>query len=177
MKSLQYLIGYIFHKLYTKFRFHKNSFSEYNRQCVLILETCKVKEDSSQTLVNIKDRGGLWKLNKKIQDLFLECELLFRSKTEHFLSKLVSEELVKVMSTNCSVSSIYKSICNEIDPKVNKEISMNLLDHLLTLFVRVRTFSYARDIREKHKIAKKSSKSRSLRTEIKKASKSTEGGH
>ena len=45
---------------------------------------------------------------------------------------------------------------------------------MLTLFVRVRSFSYAR---EKHKAAKKLSRKRSLRTEIKKASSSTESGH
>ena len=145
--------------------------------CVLILENCKVMEDNTQTLINIRDRGGLWRVNKKIQDLFLQCELIFRSKTEHFLTKLVTQEIVQVMLTNCTVLSNYKSVCNEIDPQVNKEISMNLLDHLLTLFVRVRTFSYAKDVREEHKLAKKSHIARSLRTEIKKASKSKNGGH
>ena len=57
------------------------------------------------------------------------------------------------------------------------QVSLNLLEHVLTLFVKVRTFSYAKDIKEKHKVAKKQTKKRSLRTEIKQASSSLELGH
>ena len=69
-KSLQYLIGYIFQKLYTKFQSSKNSF-KYSQQCVFILLRCRDMEDNAQTLVSIRDRGGLWKVNNIIQDLFL----------------------------------------------------------------------------------------------------------
>ena len=41
---------------------------------------------------------------------------------------------------------------------------------MITLFVRVRIFSFAKSTRERHKIAKKESRKRSLRTEIKKSS-------
>jgi len=54
---------------------------------------------------------------------------------------------------------------------------MNLLEQILTLFVRLRTFSFAKDIREKHKLAKKASRKRSLRTDIKQSSSTTVLGH
>lgn len=177
LNSLQYLAGFIIHKLHSKFRFSKTSSSDYNKQCISILQACKVESDDSQTLVNIRDRGGLWKVNKKIQDVFLQCEQIFRSKTSNFTTTLVCKDMVKEMLSNCSVLSNFKSVCYGVDPKVSKEISMNLLEHVLTLFTKVRTFSYAKDIREKHKVAKKSSKKRSLRTEIKKSSTSTDMGH
>ena len=41
---------------------------------------------------------------------------------------------------------------------------------MLELFVKVRMFSVARDIKEKHKVKNKKTKARSLRTEIKKSS-------
>ena len=177
LKSLQYLAGFILHKLHSKFRFSKHVSTDYNKQCISILQACKVDSDVSQTLVNIRDRGGLWRVNSKVQDIFIQCEQIFRSKTSNFTTALVCKDMVNSMLSNCSVLSNFKSICYGIDPKVNSEISMNLLEHLLTLFTKVRTFSYAKDIREKHKAAKKESRKRSLRTEIKKSSTSTDMGH
>lgn len=177
-KSLQYVAGFIVHKLYTKFRFSKKSQqSEFNKQAVSILQACKVDCDDSQTLINIRDRGGLWRVNKQIQELFRECEKMFRLKTSNLSTTLNCQDLVKNMLKNCSVLSNFKSVCYTIDPQVSKEVSMNLLEHMLTMFTRVRSFSYARDIREKHKAAKKLAKKRSLRTEIKKASSSKDMGH
>ena len=43
-----------------------------------ILKACKVEHDDSQTLVNLNDRGGLWKVNKEMQGIFIECENIFR---------------------------------------------------------------------------------------------------
>ena len=98
--------------------------------------------------------------------------------TSNFTTTLVCKDIVKEMLiNNSSVLSNFKSVCYGVDPKVSKEISMNLLEHLLTLFTRVRTFSYAKDIREKHKAAKKISRKHSLRTEIKKSSSSKVLGH
>ena len=59
MKSIQYLAGYVIHKLYTRFRFSKNSASYFHQQCYLILHACKVETDDSQTLIDARDRGGL----------------------------------------------------------------------------------------------------------------------
>jgi hypothetical protein len=165
-KSLQYLIGYIFQRVYTKFKSSKNV-CKYSQQCVSILLRCRVMEDDTQTLVNIRDRGGLWKVNNIIQDLFLTCENIFRKKTTQVFLKLDPEVLIESMSTNYIVLSLYKQVCN--DPE-STEVSKNLLEHLITLFVRVRSFSYAKDIIEKHKMRKKTCKTRSLRCEIKKAS-------
>ena len=177
IKSLQYLSGYIIHKFYTKFQFSKNRESEFNRQCVAILQACKIDSDETQTLVNVRDRGGLWRTNGKIQDVFYQCEIMFRNKTAPFITKLNCGDLVDNMFQNSTILSNFKSICNDIDPKVDKEISLDLLERILILYVRVRAFSYAKDIREKHKVAKEVTKKRPLRTEIKQGSCSLETGH
>ena len=176
LKCLQYISGYILHKLYNKFRFNKNYLSEFNTQCVTILKACKSDSDDTQTLVNVQDRGGLWKVNYSMQQLFLKCECIFRSHTSEFSVKIVCEDLVYLMLQNNVVISNFKNICYDIDSEVNKEISLNLLEQILTLFVRLRTFSFAKDVRENQKASKKTAKKRSLRPEIKQASCSTEGG-
>ena len=119
LNSLQYLAGFIIHKLHTKFRFSKFSSSDYNKQCISILQACKVESDDSQILVNIRDRGGLWKANKKIQDVFLQCEQIFRSMTSNFTTTLVCKDIVKEMLHNSSVLSNFKSVCYGVDPKVS----------------------------------------------------------
>ena len=176
-KCLQYISGFIVHKLYKKYRFNSASSSNYNTQCLAILKACKVDSDASQTLVNARDRGGLWRVNKNMQALFLKSECIFRTNTAKFSVKVICADIVKKMLENCVITSNFKTLCYDIDPKVDSEISINLLEQILTLFVRIRTFSYAKDVREKHKAAKKSSRKRSLRTEIKQGSCSTDGGH
>ena len=81
------------------------------------------------------------------------------------------------MQTNSIIIPNYDSLCYSTDPKVNKELSLNLLESMLELFVKVRMFSFARDIKEKHKVKNKKAKARSLRTEIKKSSCSKDFNH
>ena len=104
---------------------------------------------------------------KTCKPYFFKSECIFRSKTAKFSVKVICADIVKNMLENCTITSNFKTVCYDIDPKVDSEISMNLLELILTLFVRILTFSFAKDVREKHKAAKKSSKKRSLRTEIK----------
>ena len=65
LKTLHYLAGFYIHKLYTKFRFSRNSAIAFHNQYCLILHACKVENDETQALVNVRDRGGLWKVCKK----------------------------------------------------------------------------------------------------------------
>ena len=173
LKSLQYIGGYVVHKLYKKYRFCKNKNSEHNKQRATILLSCKVESDSTQSLINIRDRGGLWRINTHVQNIFIECEKIFRESTSQFQTKIDSLDLVRKMQVNSSVISNFDAVCYDIEPKVNKEISLNLLEGMLLLFTKVRAFSFAKDVKEKYKAKNRKSKSRSLRTEIKKASSSS----
>ena len=115
--------------------------------------------EDTQTLVTAQDRGGLWKVNEFVGTIFLECEKIFRFFTSQFQPVLKCPDLVQKMRTNSIVISNFNSLCYDIELNINKEISFNLLENTLTLFTTVRSFSYAEDIKEKHKI--KSNKSES----------------
>ena len=65
LKTLHYLAGFCIHKLYRKFRFSRNSARAFHNHNCLILHACKVENDDTQTLVNVRDRGGLSKVCKK----------------------------------------------------------------------------------------------------------------
>ena len=73
------------------------------------------------------------------------------------------------MQGSACVISNFDALCYNIKPKVNKEISLNLLENML-LFTKVRALSFARDVKESFKVRIKKPKSQSLRKEIKKAS-------
>ena len=62
----------------------------------------------------------------------------------------------------------YENLCSKAGIKIDEEISFNLLENLLGLFVRVRSHTYARNIKERHKLKVKEVKKHSLRTELKK---------
>ena len=175
-KILQYLAGFILHKLYSQFRYSGKGRNTC-QQIISILHACKVESDDTQTLINARDGGVLWKVNKQIERVFLQSELLFRARTASFKAKLACEDLVEEILKDSSVLSNYNNICLNANLKISKEVSLDLLEHMVTIYFRVRTFSYAKDIREKHKVAKKQVKKRSLRTEIKKSSSSTDKGH
>ena len=119
VKCLQYISGYIVQKFHNKFRFSKSCSTNYNRQCDAILKAFKVDSDDTQTLVIARDRGGLWRVNKNMQNLFLKSECIFRSKTVQFSVKIVCADRVTDMLENCTTTSNFKTVCYDTDPKVD----------------------------------------------------------
>ena len=178
LKSLQYIAGYIVHKLYKKYRYSKAyKCSDQGKLMVTILQACKVEVDESQTLVNIRDRGGLWKVNKEIQSIISECEKIFRANTATFKTSIDCKNLVHQMLQNILITSNFHNICMSLEIEVDEEFAVDALEQILTLFIRVRSFSFAKYFREKYKSQKKLSKKSSLRTEIKRKVQTTTLGH
>ena len=85
--ALQYLAGYIFHKFYKKFKQQLKNNEIYMQYCS-ILSAGKVYQDEEQILVNAKNRGGLWKVDSDVQNMFLLIEKLFRKETKVFVIKI-----------------------------------------------------------------------------------------
>ena len=86
-----------------------------------------------------------------MQNIFIECEKLFRLSTSNFQTVMNSAELAQEMQGNPFVTSNFDALCYNIETKVNKEISLNLLENMLLLFTNVRAFSFARDVKETFK--------------------------
>ena len=61
--------------------------------------------------------------------------------------------------------------------KLNEEVSLNLLEDLIMLYVRVRVFSIVKEIKTAYNIEKSKSKLKSLRKELKKSSLNLDQGH
>ena len=52
LKSLQYVIGYVVHKLNSKFKLSESKDCVYSKQCVSIFLCCKIDFDDTQTEVD-----------------------------------------------------------------------------------------------------------------------------
>ena len=84
-QGLQYVVGHIFHKFYKKFRSKKDWESVRIQELLSILKSAKIEEDDTQRLVNVKDRGGLWKVNNNTQKIFEICEIELKTKSRKII--------------------------------------------------------------------------------------------
>lgn len=70
MYKLQYIAGAVIRNVYSKLRIAKNWKNVYNQHCISILLACKAENDTSQKLIQERDRGWLWNVNSNIQNMF-----------------------------------------------------------------------------------------------------------
>ena len=67
--------------------------------------------------------------------------------------------MVEKLLVNAEILTNNSNICSDISD-VKKEIALNLLGHMFTLYIRLRSFSYAKGKVQAHKILAKRQKSR-----------------
>ena len=91
--------------------------------------------------------------------------------------KIDINDLCENLLINSLVQSHYYNIYSSISPKVSKENAVNLLEELMLLYLRIRSQSFAKNVKETYKMKSKKSKERSLRTAIKKAYMHSDYGH
>jgi len=68
-------------------------------------------------------------------------QLKFRCITKTSHNKIDSHALVKDLITNCGILSNFGKLKNDSE-EVSEEISLNLLEHVMMLYIRARTFSF-----------------------------------
>ena len=179
LNIINYLSGYVFSTFYRRIRTSKTSQSIHGSQSLHILLAGKSKIPSSDNMfiTQAKDRGGLWTVTIEVFQIFRNVECYFRRSTAVISKKIDSTKMVSDLLKNPSIVCNYNVLRNQAAEKVSKEVAINLLEHLIMLYIRVRIFSLVKDKRELHKMESKKKKMRSLRTEIKKASSSLDQGH
>lgn len=164
--ALQYLAGYVVHKFLKKFKYKKSK-SEENQSIILALEGM-VDDSRSQKLVESLSRGGLTSVSEECEQIFYKTEELFRAKTSVVnLHNIDIEEIASNLMTQPDIISLTNSIVINSGSDIDTEIKNNLFEKMIKLYLRVRSFSLARDITAKKK--KASATSKSLRKEMKKA--------
>ena len=151
-KSLiAYLSGYVFGAFYHQIRFSKTAHQDqtYHQQCLSFLvagkcvgETVSLPEHRH---VDVLNWGGLWKVNEDVVTIFSVAEAYFLSSTKKLQNKILPKDIVNALMGNGKVVESFSKIRRSFPDSIKKKIAFNLLEDLLTLYIRVRTFSYVKD--------------------------------
>ena len=164
--GLQYLGGYVLHNLYKK---HARTGTVESQQAMAILKAGKLDciNDSKQKLISSLNRGGLWSITEPAQKIFVMAEHYFRQLTPKVASQGIDIVTITLKATSDSdVLSNYGLIITDAEIKPASHVVKDVLHGIMTLYVRVRAFSFAKDVIENHKIKMKQTKGKSLRKDI-----------
>ena len=169
----KYLSGCVFGTLYRRIRCSDHHRSIMNIQSLSILYAGKSEANETNPddrLINAKNKGGLWTVSQDVFEMFLIVESYFRARTEKkILRKINCKEMVADLVKHCRILMFYNKIRNASVEKVPKEIAINLLEHIIELYLRARTFSLVKQKKEIFKLEAKKKKLNSLQKSIKKA--------
>ncbi|KAL9956840.1 hypothetical protein ACROYT_G038383 [Oculina patagonica] len=174
--GLQYLGGYVFHNLYKK---HARINTVESQQAMAILKAGKLdgNNDSRQKLISSLNRGGLWSLTEPAQKIFLSAEHYFRQLSPKVASQGIDIVTITLKATSDNdVLSHYGLIVTDAEIKPAGHVIKDVLYGIMTLYVRVRSFSFAKDVIENYKIRIKQTKGKSLRKDISRSCQENEQG-
>ena len=168
--GLQYIGGYVLHKLHTK---HVSKSSE-SEQAISILKAGKLEDQNAiecQKLTSSLNRGGLWAITKSAQSIFERTEHYFRDTTSNTtVQNIAFASIISRSVHDVEVVSAYNSLLSNYQLIINSSVAKDVLHNIIQLYVKVRSFSFAKDIIQKHKIRLKQMKSKALRKDISRAS-------
>ena len=169
LAGLQYLSGYVIHKLFLKERNSRNYKCVESQEAMAILQAARsTVPNENTTLVEALSRGGLWSVNTNVQRIFVIAEKYFCIHTNEKQRFVNVFDMVKAVMEFSPVVENYKVVLTACDIEISKEVAKIVLYNMISLYMRVRAFSFAKDIVQKHKInQKKKGKVSSLRKTLK----------
>ena len=77
------------------------------------------------------------------------------------------DKIVDILLQKPVLTLKWNMLVEECGWEITKGRSIIFLDQILSLFIKIRSFSYAKDIVQKYKIQQKATKKKGLRKEIK----------
>ena len=169
--ALQYLAGYVTHKLYLSHRNNKNYRSKICQDSMSILSATKSKTlPENAKLINALLRGGLWAVNFYTEKIFIIAEKYFNIHTGISSREIMVYDMVKTIMEFSYIKEFYKNIVDTCDGIISLETTKVVLYDMLTVYLKVRSFSLAKDVVQKHKISQNAKgKAKSLRKTLKKS--------
>jgi len=156
--------------------------TEFQEHSLSILETFKYIEGSETDtnhlkLIDSKDRGGLWRVNSNTLSIFSIAECLFQNSTKNFVNKIGVSEMVSRLMSDAPLVAYFNNTRVQSELPVKKEVALNLLEDMLSLYLRIHSHSFAKNKQQNFKVNKDATRTKSLRTERKRENPSLESGH
>ena len=164
ISCVQYLGGYVLHKLHKN---HATKQSAESQQAMAILKAGKSETNNAQNLISSVTRGGLWFFTQPAQKVFCQTELIYREFSS--LDGLKQVDIPSIICKSVTDSTIltqYGTMISEAELQPVSRVTKSLLYSIINLYVRVRSFSLAKDIIEKYMANAKKNKAKALCKEI-----------
>ena len=127
-------------------------------------------DDSDNNFILARSRGGLISPSHHLMGIVEEAEICFRknvSDGDLVLRKIPTEAICESTLNSPVVKSLWENIVLESGIEESSCTQKLSMENIVKLYVRVRSFSYARDYISKYKIKEKQTKSKALRKDLK----------
>ena len=170
--GLCYITGYILHKLFTKMKNSPKWNSGTSQQVISLLlttkESCEDNKDH-HALMSKLNRGGLWFIADDMQSIMFTAVKFFRKRTMLLQKHLIEFNLIcQDITKDATVQLKWKNTCSSSEVRTDNHVKKGVLASIIDLYVRIRSFTYAKDIVQKFKLAQKTTgKDKSLQKNIK----------
>ena len=162
--ALEYPGGYVLHNL------HNKIVKKGNNDALDILDCFKSEGVQDQPLINLQSRGGLTGIASHAKNMFLKAEHVFREFTARNNPQNINcKEMVDMLMYEVQVISCY-TISTQLLENIDEELLLNVVESMFTLYLRVRSFSYVRELaaekkKEKQVLMKEKTLRKGLRTQ------------
>ena len=129
-------------------------------------------EQESNSFIQARNRGGLVNPSDDLIGILQEAEKNFRSevnKSKDILRNIPVDVICYKTISMPIVKSLWDNIVVSSGVSTAGDTQKICLENIVKLFLRVRSFSYAKDYITQYKIKEKKSKSKALRKDLKKS--------
>ena len=85
--------------------------------------------------------------------------------------------MVSGLMSNAPLVAYFNSMRAKSELPVKKELALKLLEDMLSLYLRIRSHSFAKNKQQEYKVNKDATRKKSLRTERKRENPTLDSGH
>ena len=163
---LAYIAGYVLSNL------RKKSKKKVNDELQIILEHM-ISSGLENAYIKARSRGGLVTPCDDLVKLLEVVEISFRQfigKQPTVVKSIPCDKLCNDALDSPLLKSLWDNILQGCGNNISKQTNKLCLENIVKLYLRVRSFSYAKDYISKFKIQQKAKKSKGLRKELKRYS-------
>ena len=153
--GMQYLGGYVLRKLYFQV---KNGKLEQKSQ-VLDMILSATKQVPGDSFVSDLSRGGLWEISDKMTTVLSVIEKYFCINVPNMKRKMELEKMEDELMNFKPLRAMFHSMIDASGVSISENAECDTIASILALYLRVRTFSMARNTIDKSKLHSRQKKS------------------
>ena len=141
------------HKFIKKIKNKCNSID--NQNLISILEHFISDNPQTRQLITTQTRGGLMAVKDELLNIFTVTEETLGERTVNIPHSIDLNAIKSYLLKDSGIVTIYSNLVEESGMKLATELKYNLLENMLKLYLRVRSFSFAEDLTYEQKLNKK----------------------